>query len=99
MKNKNLTSLSAFIGQEVGPKGTEKRDEYERELQAFKLGVMIQQARQERGLTQEQLATLAGTNKAYISRLESDLQDVRFSTLQRIVRDGLGGQLQISIKM
>ena len=99
MKKKNLTSLSDFIDEKVGRKGTKKRDSYDKEFEAFKLGVLIQQARQEKGLTQEQLAELAGTNKSYISKLEKDLKDVRFSTLQRIIKDGLGGQLQISIKV
>ena len=48
----------------------------------------------EHGLTQEQVAELSGTNKSYISKLEKDLKDVRFSTLQRIVREGLGGHLE-----
>jgi HTH-type transcriptional regulator/antitoxin HipB len=99
MKKKNLTSLSDFIDEKVGPKGSKKRDKYDKGFEAFKLGVLIQQARQEKGLTQEQLAELAGTNKSYISKLEKDLKDVRFSTLQRIIKDGLGGQLQISIKV
>ena len=99
MKRKNLTSLNDFIDEKVGSKGTKKRDKFDRELEAFKLGVLIQQARQEKGLTQEQVAELAGTNKSYISKLEKDLKDVRFSTLQRIIQDGLGGQLQISIKI
>jgi HTH-type transcriptional regulator / antitoxin HipB len=59
---------------------------------------MIQQARQEKGLTQEQLADQAGKNKAYISKLEKDLKDIRFLTLQRIITKGLGGHLEISIK-
>ena len=46
MKKKNLTSLSEFIETEVGPKGTKKRDEFEKGYEAFKLGVLIQQARQ-----------------------------------------------------
>lgn len=99
MKKKNLTRLSDFVDQKVGKKGTPKRDAYERGLEAFSLGVLIQQARHEKGLTQEQLAELAGTNKSYISKLEKDLKDVRFSTLQRIVNEGLGGQLQIAIKV
>ncbi len=98
MKKKNLTSLSEFIDKEVVPKGTKKRDKFDTEYEAFKLGVLIQQARQEKGLTQEQVAELSGTNKSYISKLERDLKDVRFSTLQRIIKDGLGGHLQISIK-
>ena len=98
MKKKNLTSLSEFIDNEVGPKGTKKRDEFEKGYEAFKLGVLIQRARQEKGLTQEQVAELSGTNKSYISKLEKDLKDVRFSTLQRIISEGLGGHLDISIK-
>ena len=98
MKKKNLTSLSEFIDNKVGKRGTKKRDKFEAEYDAFKLGVLIQQARQEKGLTQEQVAELSGTNKSYISKLEKDLKDVRFSTLQRIIKEGLGGHLEISIK-
>ena len=99
MKKKNLTSLSEFIDKEVEVKGTKKRDKFDTEYEAFRLGVLIQQARQEKGLTQEKVAELSGTNKSYISKLEKDLKDVRFSTLQRIIKDGLGGHLQISIKL
>jgi transcriptional regulator with XRE-family HTH domain len=53
----------------------------------------------QKGLTQEQLADLAGTNKSYISRLERNLKDIRFSTLQRIINEGLGGHLEISIRL
>jgi DNA-binding XRE family transcriptional regulator len=98
MKKKNLTSLKEFVDKEVGIKGTKKRDSFEAGYEAFKLGVLIQQARQEKGLTQEQVAQLSGTNKSYISKLEKDLKDVRFSTLQRIITEGLGGHLDISIK-
>ena len=96
--NKNLTSLSQFVEKEYGVKGTEKRDKLEAEYEAFKLGVLIQQARQEKGMTQEEVAVLAGTNKSYISKLEKDLKDIRFSTLQRIIKDGLGAHLELSIK-
>lgn len=98
MKKKNVTALREFIDKKVGKKGTKKRDKFEAEYEAFKLGVLIQQARQEKGLTQEQVAELSGTNKSYISKLEKDLKDVRFSTLQRIITDGLGGYLEISIR-
>lgn len=97
-KNKNLTGLSDFVDKEYNVKGTKKREKFESEYEAFKLGVLIQQARQEKGLTQEQVAALAGTNKSYISKLEKDLKDIRFSTLQRIIKDGLGGHLEMSIK-
>jgi DNA-binding XRE family transcriptional regulator len=98
-KNKNLKSLDQFIDEKIGEKGTKHREKFEKEYDAFKLGVLIQQARKKKGLTQEQLAELAGTNKSYISKLERNLKDIRFSTLQRIINEGLGGHLEISIKL
>jgi DNA-binding XRE family transcriptional regulator len=98
MKKNNTKTLDQFIDEEIGIKGSKKREKFEAGYEVFKLGVMIQQARQEKGMTQEQLADLAGTNKSYISKLEKDLKDIRFSTLQRIITEGLGGHLEISIK-
>lgn len=97
MKKKNLTALADFINQEIGPRGFKKREKFEKGYESFKLGALIHEARQKKGLTQEQVAALSGTNKSYISKLEKDLKDVRFSTLQRIVREGLGGKLEVSI--
>ena len=97
-KNKNLKSLDQFINEKVGEHGTEQREQFESDYSTFKLGVLIQEARERKGLTQEQLAVLAGTNKSYISKLERNLKDIRFSTLQRIINDGLGGHLDISIR-
>ena len=48
-------------------------------------------------MTQEQLAEKCGTTKTYISRIENDASDIRLSTLLRIIREGLGGQINISI--
>ena len=98
-KNKNLKSLDQFIDEKIGKNGTERREQFEDEYDAFKLGVLIQQAREQKGLTQEQLANLAGTNKSYISRLERNLKDIRFSTLQRIINEGLNGHLEVSIRL
>ncbi|MGV8138114.1 MAG: helix-turn-helix domain-containing protein [Mangrovibacterium sp.] len=99
MKRSDIKTLDQLIDEEIGKKGTKNREKFEAGYEAFKLGVLIQQARQEKGMTQEQLADLAGTNKSYISKLEKDLKDIRFSTLQRIIKEGLGGHLEISIKL
>lgn len=96
MKN-NLTSLDKIIDKKIGAQGTAKRKKFDEEYEAFKLGILIQQARQKKGLTQAQVAEQSGTDKAYISKLEKDLKDVRFSTLKRIVEDGIGGKLSIQI--
>ncbi|MFT4645327.1 MAG: HTH-type transcriptional regulator/antitoxin HipB [Planctomycetota bacterium] len=98
-KNKNLKSLDQFINENMGVVGAKNRDEFNTEYDALKIGVLIQQAREYKGLTQEQLANLAGTNKSYISKLERNLKDIRFSTLQRIINEGLGGYLDISIRL
>ncbi len=98
MKKNNIKTLDQFINEEIGKKGTKKREKFEAGYEAFKLGVLIRQARQDKGITQEQLAKLAGTNKSYISKLEKDLKDIRFSTLQRIITERLGGHLEISIR-
>lgn len=96
-KDKNLKSLDQFVNEKIGNRGGSEREVFESDYETFKLGVLIQQAREEKGLTQEELAELAGTNKAYISKLERDLKDIRFSTLQRIINEGLGGHLELSI--
>lgn len=100
MKQKsNLKSLDQFIEEEYGAKGNPKRDKLETGYGAFKLGFLIQQARLEKGMTQEELADKCGTNKGYISKIENDLKEVRISTLQKIVELGLGGHLELSIKL
>ena len=99
MKNKNLTSLTEILDKEYGKKGTKKRNEFEKEYEEFKLGVLIQQARLEKGLTQEQLAEKCGTNKGYISKVENNIKDVRLSTLQKIVEIGLEGKLNLGINL
>jgi len=95
----NLTTLDQFIDEQYGTKGTSKRDKFEKGYEEFKLGFLIQQARLEKGLTQEQLAEKVGTNKGYISKIENNLKEIRISTLRKIVELGLGGHLELSIKL
>lgn len=57
-KNKNLISLESFLDKEIGAKGTKKRGEFESDYDAFKHSVLIQEARQKNGLTQEEVAKL-----------------------------------------
>jgi len=97
-KKSNLKSLDELIDEEYGKLGTPKRDKFEKGFEAFKLGVLIQQARLEKGMTQEELAEKCGTNKGYISKIENNIKEVRLSTLQRIVELGLGGHLDLSIR-
>lgn len=97
MTHPDLTSFASHVDERYGPLGTPSRDQYEQEFAAFKLGAMLQELRKERGLSQEELAKRCGTTKSYISRIENDASDIRLSTLMRIVHEGLGGQLKLSV--
>ena len=83
--NKNIKTLAQFKDKHYGKIGTTKRDKLEKGFETFKLGALIHEARLEQGMTQEQLADKCGTNKAYISRVENNIKDVRISTLKKIV--------------
>jgi DNA-binding XRE family transcriptional regulator len=98
-KLSNLKSLEQFKDKHYGKRGTEERDKLESGFEAFKIGVLIQEARIEKGLTQEELALKCGTTKSYISKLENDLKEARISTLQKIVELGLGGHLELTIRL
>ncbi|MCP4403765.1 MAG: helix-turn-helix transcriptional regulator [bacterium] len=59
---------------------------YESGYQEFKIGVMLKIAREEAGLTQEQLAEKLNTKKSAISRIENHAEDIKLSTLEKIAR-------------
>ena len=94
-----LTSWDDHLDKKYGEIGTPSRDKYEEEFEAFKIGVLIQEARKKQHLTQAQLAEKVGTTKNYISRIENNASDIRLSTLMRIVREGLGGHLKLSVDL
>ncbi len=92
-------TLDEFKDKHYGIKGTTSRDELERGYENFKLGALLHEARLEKGLTQAELADKTGTTKSYISKIENNVKEVRLSTLQRIVHIGLGGHLDLSIRL
>lgn len=96
-ENKKITTFAEHLDAQYGESGTETREKFEEEFESFKLGVLIQEMRKERGLTQEQLALKCGTTKTYISKIENNASDIRLSTLMRIIRQGLGGHLKLSL--
>ena len=68
----------------VGKRGTPRRDEYEFELSLELLGEMIRTTRLQRNLTQEQLGELVGVQKAQISKLEKNANNVTVETILRV---------------
>ncbi len=99
MKKNKIKTLEQFKEKHYGKRGTKKRDTLEEGYETFKIGALIQEARLEKGLTQEELAEKCGTTKSYISKIENNIKEVRISTLQKIVELGFGGHLQLSIKL
>lgn len=94
-----LTSWDEHLNRKYGKIGTPERDSYEEDFEAFKVGILIQEARKRQHLTQAQLAIKVGTTKNYISRIENNASDIRLSTLMRIIRDGLGGHLKLTLDL
>ncbi len=64
--------------------------------QEFKIGVMLKMAREEAGLTQEQLAKKLNTKKTAISRIENHAEDIKLSTLDKFAK-ALGKRLTIEV--
>ena len=71
-------------------------ENYDKGFQDFKLGVMLRQAREEAGLTQEELARKISTKKTAISRIENHAEDMKLSTLEKFA-NALEKQLTISV--
>lgn len=70
--------------------------EYEAGYEEFKIGVILRLAREDAGLTQEELAKKLHTKKSAISRIENHAEDIRLSTLEKFVL-ALGKKLKISV--
>ncbi len=94
-----LTDWDDHMDKRHGKKGTSSRNKWEQEFEAFKLGALMEEARTKLNMTQAQLAEKCGTNKAYISRIENNASDIKLSTLLRIVQQGLGGQLKLTLQV
>ena len=69
---------------------------YDAGYEQFKVGVMLRQARETAGLTQEELARRLNTQKTAISRIENHAEDIKLSTLERVAT-ALGKRLEVKI--
>ena len=94
---KNLKDFEDILKDKYGEKGTSARDKYDADSLAFRLGIMLKEARKEANMTQEELAERTGTKKSYISRIERGKSDIQLSTYNKLIEIGLGKHLNISI--
>jgi HTH-type transcriptional regulator/antitoxin HipB len=94
---KNVKDFEDILKEKYGEKGTPERDKFDAGSLAFRLGVMLKEARQEAKITQAELAKKTGTKKSYISRIERGKSDIQISTYHKLIEIGLGKKLNITI--
>ena len=90
---KEVNTWSDIKNEVYGPKGTERRDELERDFKSFQIGMQIREAREKKNITQNQLGEIISKKRTYISRIENDASNITLKTLYDIVEKGLGGKI------
>ncbi len=98
-KNKDISAWSEIKDRVYGEKGTDRRDNLDREAESFRIGLLLKKARESRNMTQEELGQLIDKKRTYISRVENNGSNITLSTLFDIVEKGLGGKVNISIEV
>lgn len=71
----------------------ERREKIEDEAQAILISMALQELRQTRHLTQQDLANILNVNQAALSKMENQT-DMRVSTLRKLL-SAMGGSLKI----
>lgn len=95
---KNTKSLDQLKTQYYGEIGTPERDRIERELEALRIGFKLRSAREQQSLTQEEVAKRINKKRTFISKVETDGENITLKTLFDVVERGLGGRLKISVE-
>ena len=84
-KSKVIFDVDAQLDAAFGKEGTPERGAAEERANAFFTGQIIEDARKKANITQEELAARIGTNKSYISRVETGRTEPKVSTFYRII--------------
>jgi DNA-binding XRE family transcriptional regulator len=83
-KISKLPTANDMLDEKYGKEGTPAREVFNREAYAYYTGQIIEQARKEAKMTQADLAAKVGSNKSYISRVETGKTEPKVSTFYRI---------------
>jgi HTH-type transcriptional regulator/antitoxin HipB len=92
-----LTSVEELKETHLGKIGTPKRDHYEQELKMELLAEEIKALRISNNLTQEQLGSLIGVQRAQISKLENGKSNITIGTLLKVM-NALKAKVSFSIE-
>ncbi len=94
---KDAKTFDELLDIKYGKVGTVVRDEFDNKSKAFMIGELIKDARLNAKITQEALALKTGTKKSYISRVENGKIDIQLSTLYKILEEGLGRHVNLTL--
>lgn len=92
-KEPRIKSYSKILAEKHGEHGTEERKSFQEKAMAFYTGQIIEQARKDAQMTQEQLAEKIGADKSYISRIENGKTEPKVSTFYKII-EALGLKIE-----
>ena len=93
-----LFDVSAQLDEHFGKAGTSSRAEAEEQALAFFAGQIVGDARKKANITQAELARRIGSDRAYISRVESGKTEPRISTFYRIM-SAIGCKIEFSMPL
>ena len=96
MKTKTLDQIKTKYYGEIG---MPERDRIERDLDALRIGLKIRTAREQKEMTQAQLADRIDKKRTFISKVENDGGNITLKTLFDIVERRLGGKLHIDVQL
>ena len=82
-----------------GKKGSDRRDELDRDFESFSIGLKLREARKSLEMTQNDLANKLDKKRTFISRIENDGSNLTLKTLYDIVEKGLNGKVKIQIEL
>jgi DNA-binding XRE family transcriptional regulator len=93
--NHEIIDYDEVLDAKFGKKGTPSRIEAEEKAIAFYTGQIIEQAGKEAKMTQTELAEKIGSNKSYISRVETGRTEPKITTFYRIA-SALGRSIELN---
>ncbi|MDR1259051.1 MAG: helix-turn-helix domain-containing protein [Tannerellaceae bacterium] len=96
--NNDFFDVDALIDERFGKEGTPSRIEAEEKAYAFYTGQIIEDARKKAGISQAELASRIGSNRSYISRVESGQTEPKVSTFYRIM-NALGCNIEYTMSL
>ena len=97
-QKKDITTFEEYLDKTYGKIGTRTRADFDIKAKSFAIGEIIKEERKHAKMTQEELANRTGTRKSFISRIENGHSDIQLSTLYKLIEQGLGKKIKLSIR-